>query len=318
MFEFFSVANTYRKTTPVFIIGAARSGTTILWRILQKHSSFRLRESNLVETSIFAYTNQCDTFSEKKPENLFRFMLSDEKNYGEFLRVIAPIRRWQRWIKTSFWAKILRKTAFFRKKFDYGFRINGNDCFVLCYFYFAQKARGAKRLLEKSPNNIHFLQELLICFPESKMLYIYRHPIEVYSSYKKRLTVEKDDADWCNYSSKTFIEKYRSDMTQLGIALNTLGNRLLVFRYEDFTANPTENYRKICEFIGEEFEEEAVKEEKPDLSFHIDPHLFGAITSKTKDWQKYVSEEEAREIEDALEEIMENYGYSRFTEKNYD
>jgi hypothetical protein len=314
MFDFISVGNKARKTKPVFIIGAARSGTSVLWRVMQKHSAFRIKERNLVETSIFAFVNQCDTFTENTPDSLFRFMLSDKEAYGAFLRLIAPIRTWHAWIRNSATAKLLRKFKFFRDKFDYGFRTNFNDFFVLCYFHIAQKTRGAKRLLEKSPNNIHYLNELLFCYPDCKMLYIYRHPIEVYASYKKRLETE-GEADWCNFDAESFVKKYAEDMTLLGKALQTLGEQLLVFRYEDFTANPSESFRKICAFVGEEFEEEAVREEKPDLSYHIDPHLFGNITSKTKDWQKYVSAEEAKYIENALEEILENYGYSRFTSR---
>ena len=312
MFDFIRIGNAYRQTKPVFIIGAARSGTTILWRILQKHSSFRTKVNNLVETSIFAYVNQCDTFSTENPDNLFRFMLSDKEKYANFLRVISPIQSWHKWIKNSFLANQLRKITFFQQKFDFGWRSNFNDFFILCYFYFAQNARGCKRLLEKSPNNIHYINELLMAFPNCLMMFIYRHPIEVFASYKKRLTIEAD-ADWCAYSVESFIEKYREDMTLLGKAINILGDKLLVFRYEDFTANPSENYAKICTFLGEKYEEDAISEEKPDLSFHIDPHLFGNITTKTKDWQKYVSEEEALLIENQLGDIMENYGYERFT-----
>ena len=70
--------------------GEARSGTSILYRTLQKHSSFRPREINLAETNIFAHLRRTFMFDQTYPETLRQFMLGDEAAYQEFLRSIAP------------------------------------------------------------------------------------------------------------------------------------------------------------------------------------------------------------------------------------
>ena len=61
--------------SPVFIIGEARSGTSILYRTLQKHSAFRPREIDLTETHIFDLIKRTFMFRRDYPETLRRYML---------------------------------------------------------------------------------------------------------------------------------------------------------------------------------------------------------------------------------------------------
>ena len=66
-----------QRSSPVFIVGEARSGTSILYRTLQKHSSFRPRQTNLAETNIFAHLRRTFMFGQSYPETLRQFMLDD-------------------------------------------------------------------------------------------------------------------------------------------------------------------------------------------------------------------------------------------------
>lgn len=86
--------------------------------------------------------------------------------------------------------------------------------------------------------------------------------------------------------------------------------------YENFTQEPEDEFRKICDFLGVPFEEDALKEENPNLSkWKPDPHLFGPIVSRTKKWELYVSIEDAQHIEGELETTMRKLNYQRFTSK---
>jgi ABC-type polar amino acid transport system ATPase subunit len=51
------ISDEMKNDHPVFIVGEARSGTSVLYRTLQKHSSFRPKEINLVESKILSYAN---------------------------------------------------------------------------------------------------------------------------------------------------------------------------------------------------------------------------------------------------------------------
>jgi hypothetical protein len=57
-----------------------------------------------------------------------------------------------------------------------------------------------------------------------------------------------------------------------------------------------------------------LSEKKPDLSrFEADPHLFGKIVKKTKNWEEFVSLDKAKLLEDNLEDLILTYGYKRYT-----
>ncbi len=61
-------------------------------------------------------------------------------------------------------------------------------------------------------------------------------------------------------------------------------------------------------------EKEAIYEKNPDLSrWKPDPHLFGQIISKTKDWTDYVTLDEARYIEEELQSTMQRLDYCSYS-----
>jgi hypothetical protein len=80
-----AISATMKGSSPVFIVGEARSGTSILYRTLQRHSSFRPLRTNLVETEIFSHLRRTFLFGTTYPESLIRFMLDDEAVYRDFL-----------------------------------------------------------------------------------------------------------------------------------------------------------------------------------------------------------------------------------------
>ena len=73
--------------------------------------------------------------------------------------------------------------------------LNLNHLVLRSFYYFAGIAREPNRLVEKSPGNLSHSMKLILAFPNSKLLYIYRHPIDVYTSYVKRSIIEPN-ARW--------------------------------------------------------------------------------------------------------------------------
>lgn len=93
MKDLLAISAEMKARSPVFIVGEARSGTSILYRTLQKHTSFRPREPNLVETEIFSHLRRTFMFSMSYPQPLIRFMLDDQGPYRDFLRSIRALER---------------------------------------------------------------------------------------------------------------------------------------------------------------------------------------------------------------------------------
>src|SRR4029453_13830088 len=47
-------------------------------------------------------------------------------------------------------------------------------------------ARPCGRTREKPPRHVEHVGKLFACFPQARLLYIHRHPVDVYSSYVRR------------------------------------------------------------------------------------------------------------------------------------
>jgi hypothetical protein len=63
---------------------------------------------------------------------------------------------------------------------------------------------------------------------------------------------------------------------------------------------PTLRYEEpeICAFLDEPFEANALEEERPDnRRWPVDPHLWGAIVPRTKEWRDHISTEEAAMVQ---------------------
>jgi hypothetical protein len=236
-------------------------------------------------------------------------MLNDKEQYEKFLKTITKIRILHRLF-------YIPKSSRLVASIPLWWRINLNHMVLRSYFYFARKARGSERLLEKTPKNLEHAPKLLLAFPKCKMIYIYRHPIDVYSSYAKRAQIEAGKG-WLKLSPQDFAKMY---MNNIRLALKYRGrmeDSLLLIRYEDFTHKCEAEFKKICSFLKEPYEEEAIIEQNPDLTkWKPDPHLFGEITPKTKNWKDYISLDDASYIEFELSDVMKMLNYQKYTHGN--
>lgn len=292
----------------MFIIGAPRSGTSILYRTLQKHSSFKSREENLQETKLLNYANCSHVFKGNEPKALFHYMLNDQRYYQQFLDSIRPIQHLHELVPRSFNCVLSGRLPFW-------WRLNLNAPVVQAYFYFASKARECKRLLEKSPGNLYHVERLRVAFPLCKMLFIYRHPLDVYTSYCKRKKIDPD-ATWTDMSPEKFVKLYSTTIDKACVCKDRYEEQLLMVKYEEFTAHTEKTLSDICDFIHEPMQREMLVESNPDpKKWEIDPHLFCAITSKVKNWQDFVGSETGRQIEDLLCRHMDKLEYPRYTQE---
>lgn len=302
-----ALSRAMKQADPVFIVGAPRSGTSMLYRVLQKHSAFRPREVNLSETSFFTLLPWAFRFRPGQPSRLYEYMLEDEARYGQFLSSTRSIRL----ANVAFLPANLLSS---RRESPYWWYATLGHLVCRSYFYHAHLARGAKRLLEKSPYNIVQVRKLLLSFPRCKMLYIHRHPVDVYSSMQRRAQVDPQATPWSRISPGRFARQYGQSIEALLRHLRSGRYPLRAIRYEAFTTDPRKEFAEVCRFLGEPFEEEAVIERNPDLGrWAPDPQLFGEIVPKTKEWTDHISVEQAKEIEDLLGDTLLALEYPRYT-----
>ncbi|MDP9022182.1 MAG: sulfotransferase [Actinomycetota bacterium] len=293
-----------RAASPVFIVGEARSGTSILYRTLQKHPSFRPRTPNLVETDVFSHLRRTFLFTPTYPPNLVHFMLDDRDAFGAFLRAIRPLR-----VLSAILAPV---NYVLRDRARWLGYVNLNHLVLRTYFFHAWRARGCLRLVEKTPTNTRHLPELARTFPDARFLYIHRHPVDVFTSYRRRAAVDPHGW-WADLNLDEFCRIY-ADRSARALAWRDAGhNNLLLVPYERLTADPAQTFREVCGFLDEPFDPEAVEERAADPDrWPVDPHLWGRIVQRTKRWQDYLTDEEAAELQTRLSATMSALGYAAY------
>lgn len=321
--HFYDSLNIFRSMideVPVFIVGAPRCGTSLLYRILQKHSSFKPTKVtsktgvNLVESQVFR-----NPYTLKKSKNARNYMLNNEEEYIQFLQTTLGIRNFQKILL----GKSLLHNLFAFTNGNWLFRsliftITRSDTLLRSYFYHAKHARGVCRILEKSPNSINFLPEILTTFPKAKLIFLYRHPIDAFTSYKRKLedmkkaksNLNKKSIEWLSISPYNFAKAYEKQIN-LALEAQKLDNNFISISYEKLVENPQAELVKILSFLDETFEETILpRDETNYFNWKPDPELFGSIKVQTKDWKDFVNDGEVEIIEAKLEKIMNRLNYT--------
>jgi len=313
------IATTMKLESPVFIVGAPRSGSSLLYRTLQGHSSFkpqRCKEPSGVElTESKIFKDPYSTYSVPNSSAL-AYLLGDKDYYHQFLELTQPIQKYQRLlVGKGFVQKAIPKISIFRAAL---WRATQNDVLIRVFLYFAKQARGMKRIIEKTPQHISRLPEIKETFPESKLLFIHRHPIDVYSSYKRRLKVSREldlkqrDLNWLRLSVREFCNKH-TDYLQLALNENASNpKKFMLISYDDLVGNHQATLHRICDFLEEPYEEECLPEKPIQKNeWKVDPDTFGEIKIKTKNWKDFISEVDARFIENRMHKVMHELNYPR-------
>jgi hypothetical protein len=243
------------------------------------------------------------------------YILQDKKLHSQFLESIKLIRDYQNFLGNFLYISCLKKNIF-RKT---AYKINLSHLVLRTYFYYAKQSRQVARILEKTPSHIFRLPEMKVTFPKAKYLFIYRHPVEVFSSYKRRFKMSQEEefksagGKWLEVSIEKFCKNYRDsiDIALKEQALNP--TKFLAIKYEDMTANTQLTIQNICIFLEELYEEDMIVERESKTIWKIDPFLGGKVVKQTKKWQDFISETDAQVIEDNLSDVMTRLNYSRYT-----
>jgi hypothetical protein len=243
-------------------------------------------------------------FSPSYPDSLLRFMLGDEEAYSAFLRSIRPLRVLS--------AALAPVNYLLRDRLGWLPAANLHHLVLRAYFFHAWRARGCRRLVEKTPTNTPHLPRLARAFPGARFLYIHRHPVDVFTSYRRRAAADPD-AGWANLELDEFCDRYTAG-TRAALTWREAGSAsLMLVAYEAFTAAPEPTFRRVCEFLGEPPAPEAVDEPDPDPSrWRGDPHLWGEIVPTTKRWQDFLTPEEAAALQERLGRVMAALGYEPY------
>lgn len=262
---------------PVFIVGAPRSGTTLLRAMLNRHPRIGLSD----ETYYFYYVYlRRRTFGDLAHPANRKSLIESYSATERMHRLKVDLPR----LKERLMAEGTSYPAFFA---------------TILQFY--AEAQGKVRAGEKTPHHAWYVDTLLDWYPSGRVIHLVRDPRDVCASLfnvpwgRKTATANADL--WVNLTSA---------------AERGQGNpRFCRVRYEDVVADPERVMRELCAFIGEGYDP-AMLSTTP-VSTADKPWFLRSHDALSKDrlgaWQGQLSPNDVRLIEAGAGPLMKAMGY---------
>lgn len=255
--------------SPIFIVGAGRSGTTLVRKIISAHSRITIPP----ETQFIEWADQ--------RENIKGALTDFESFWNEYTS----------WIRFRYLEIDPNRCLELMNQKD---NRTIRDVFTSILIAYGEK-KGKERVGEKSPSHVQYLHILLDWYPDARIIVMQRDPRAVVASslgtpwVKKRTSPANlpngifSNSRWYEliYKAKnwknifeTVIPKWESD------------SRIHVVAYEDLVRNPEKIVMSLCEFIGEDYEKEMLTNRKKENETEPPEK---ATAEQVKQWREHHS-----------------------------
>lgn len=270
-----------RIRTPMFIVGAPRSGTTLLRVTLNRHSELAV----CGETHFFARLyNRRNAFGD--PANT----ADREQIVGAYLS-IEPLHRLGMDLG-NLRSRLLMDGVSWRALFA-----TVLDEYAL--------STGKAYAGEKTPAHALHVKTLGEWFPNCTIIHLVRDPRAVVASLR--------NVPWASRSVLVGVRTWR-EFNSAAAAISTRENYIRV-KYEDLVARPAEQLERICSHVGLEYQEGMLRADPAEYdAARPVARAWKEITpSRRSLWRQELEPWQVAAIETTVGGQMESYGYERET-----
>ena len=274
----------YVNRAPIFILGAQRSGTTLLRLLLNSHSRVAIPEEG-------------DFFIPLMRK--YRSNLKKEVDGKDLLRFIDYIQN-----NPQFKLWLLNAEVFFdeikKRK-----RVYLADLMSGLYEHYA-KTQRKDMWGDKTPSFFRMIPVLSELFPDARFIHIIRDGRDLFLSWRKI------DRTKSNISLVALEWIYKIKKARM--ALNELdSDRSMEIRYEDFVTDLEKKLIKICSFLSLEYEPTMLDYwQKSDryIGEHHSKLIFRPVSaSSINKWKKELSQKELGKFETIAGSVLASNGY---------
>ncbi len=264
-------AGTEPKTSqPVFVIGVLRSGTSLLYALLNLHPQVAL---------MF----ECDVW--------------------DFPAAFSKVRFKRDWLnRQEFYNRALS-----RHRLIYGGSTNGlenvrtpedlyrtySDCKNKAYFG------------EKSPFYCTQLRQLARHYPKAGFILLWRDPVEIYRSV---IRAQRKEPFFQRLGMLHRVIYHQEKMIQHAVGLERAGVRLCHVSYAELTADPGKACRAICQYLEIEYDEGMLDLANADLSSVHDGSAHNYLRSKIMRRQDFAGEKGIELIDESTLKKLRRFG----------
>jgi hypothetical protein len=266
----------------IFLVGAPRSGTTILQSLLAGHPKI----TSFPETKFFHYL-LTDGLSQKMPDRLYKFF-HKEINRPELLENAPNLHPPLMSHRVKWFVETLDRLAI-------------------------EEANSI--WLEKTPEHVGFVPDILYYLPEAKFIHLVRHPLDVVASMRQATKNPLSNILWGGEWTLEFCVNRWNKAALINHAYSHQPEQHLVVRYEDLFRDKIALLSRCCYFIGVQFDYEMLSNYKAEglrlglrLPWHegIDRAIQPPAVAK---WRQSLSKQEIKYILRSTEDLRSRFGY---------
>jgi len=265
---------------PIFIVGAPRSGTTLLRILLNRHHSIALCD----ETYYFylVYTRR-RSFGDLKDIKLRRLLVD---------RYLATNRIGNLGLDPTFLTETLMQEGNTYESFF--------QSLMRCY----AREKGKTRFGEKTPHHALFSETLCEWYPECKLIHLVRDPRDVVASLLRM-----------PWGSRSVLANARTWLTcTMGADRCSRSNNYKRIYYENLVSQPERELKEICDFLGEEYEPSMLDPDQKHGTQNTHKWWFQracmpVTTTRRGKWVEQLSTKQISLVEWSLAAHMQQFGY---------
>lgn len=209
----------------IFLVGAPRSGTTILQSLLAAHPKI----TSFPETKFFHYL-WADRLKSRLPDRLHRWF-HQEINRPDLYNESEIYSRQLTSDRIKWFVGVLDRLAI---------------------------EEGNQSWLEKTPEHIYFIRDILNYLPNAKFIHLVRNPLDVVASMRKATSDPLNNILWGGEWTLEFcVERWKS-AALISYCLRDSPQHLVV-RYEDLLADKIRFLSQCCFFIDVAYDVEMLR-----------------------------------------------------------
>jgi hypothetical protein len=266
---------------PVFIVGATRSGTSLLRQMLNRHPALAICYESYFLRLVY----------QKRRRKAFGD-LGDPGNRDRLIKEYVSLRPTRRLGVdcTKLAERLMQEGTSYPALFTSVLR-------------FYAESQGKRRFGDKTPGHALFVETLCEWYPGAKILHVVRDPHDVAASLLHMpfgsSSAVLNARTWLRYTLAARRSSHRPEYLEV--------------RYEALVAQPEQELTRICGFIGEEYSPAMLTPERPTAIDYaeMDRYQTPLTTSRVGQWRRELTPEQVAQIEWAVGPHLEGFGYAR-------
>ena len=279
---------------PIFVVGAPRSGTTMLRYMLCSHPRIYIPpESNFIP-------------------GLFRHRRDKVMSTSEAARILNKILKYRVFFRDWQGAPIDPLAAAESLS-------GGTPASLLDFLYGSYAAQfGAQRWGDKTPIYTTHMDLIAEIFPSAQFIHIIRDGRDVARSMIEAYTARNFFYVDVYYAALSWKRR----VTQAMKSGNRLGpGRYFQLRYEDLSRKPERHLRELCAFLGEEYEPAMTEPHKTARQHYHSKGIHSRTRQPVSDdrvgrWQKEMSKADLLVFQTVAGDVLQRCGYEQFDTGN--